>query len=282
MFQSKGESKAINSTEVNYYILLSIAWRKLFNHKAFLFFYYIWPFYNECLFKVNLLIRLLLFFSKLVIKDTDVFCRPVMSHSTNVAFVGFGLRGQSLMTWWSNPLLPTPISYHPENGSVPCMSFLPAMVWSTTVYPIICCTGSGRVFRTKIKIKNCFCTLCICGNSGRIWGDTQHTKATEVSIWIRDGLEVQTLRMSLNLNCTQRWVLRAITILWIRTFKKKKRKAVISLLSILLFFSLLPAFLSIVNGLLSHPASSLALQDSFREHCTSKTFQWDAGEYSEL
>lgn len=70
-------------------------------------------------------------FSELVIKHTDVFYRPVTSYSTDVASIGFGLSGQSLLTCRSNPPAPAPISYHSENGSMPwgrqqaCHSCLP-------------------------------------------------------------------------------------------------------------------------------------------------------------
>lgn len=34
-------------------------------------------------------------FSKLAVKDTDVFYRPVMSHLTGVAYIGFRLLGKA-------------------------------------------------------------------------------------------------------------------------------------------------------------------------------------------
>lgn len=69
-------------------------------------------------------------FSKFVIKDTDVFYRLVTSDSTDVAYIGLGLSGQSLLTCSSNPLPPAPIGYHSESGSMPwgkqqaCHSYL--------------------------------------------------------------------------------------------------------------------------------------------------------------
>lgn len=91
--------------------------------------------------------------SKLVIEDTDVFYRPALSHSTDVAYIVLGLSGQSLLTCWSSPPPPSSSTYHSEwqcaLGKAAGMSFLFAMVRSTTaVYPVIRCTGFGRLLRT--------------------------------------------------------------------------------------------------------------------------------------
>lgn len=98
--------EVINSTKINNYFLISIAWRKPFNHKLFLLFsYYIWTSYNErlCLHSQHTNMVSIVF-SRLVTKETDVVFRSVMLHWNNC--IGLELSGQSLRTVWATLLPP--------------------------------------------------------------------------------------------------------------------------------------------------------------------------------
>lgn len=148
--------EVINSTKKNYYFLISIAWRKPFNHKPFLhyfFFYYIWTFNNEhlCLHSQHTNMVSIVF-TMLVIADTDVLLRSVMFHSNNCT--GFGLSGQSLLAGWA-ALLPPLLPGITERmaaclGKWAALSLLLAMLRSATaVCPRVHCIRSGRLLRTE-------------------------------------------------------------------------------------------------------------------------------------